>query len=287
MKRPNRVLTFFWVAAFGVLAFLILEAVGRTLSVAHVKRAWDLFFLGLTLSGFLLIPASIYIAAVGAMFSNYDRATPVTLVGGGTDGIFKVLMFALGYGITGSGAAAFGFSVSGLTALAFVVILAVGLINAVWLVDFCFGILDPVRVTDWIAGLVVRPVQIGPIGRPDASTINTVFSDLARLARGFAEGGRPSAATHAINRMTDVWGRSDGKIDLDARELAARVMGECAARKRDDMGAAISCFTAVTGIVIDDDSYRRKVHELHGDTVPPRQPHSGLLRMAVRWLWGD
>jgi hypothetical protein len=260
--RQPGILFFPWVGAGGAALFWLLNGPLAWAPLRVPVHVWDLVFLGLTLLGLLLVPASIFVAVVGSMFSNYDRATPVTLIGGWSARIFRVLAFGAGYGLLAGIYVVFGQPISGVAVLAFFGLLALGLANAIWLVDASMSLLDPDRLTQRLANYVARPASIGPLGRPGDARVNQVVDDLSRLARGLADRRRPSAAAHAIDRITDVWKRERLRIGDDQRGLISRVLGECAARNNADLNRAITQFTASSGIEPDASSKARTLRRL-------------------------
>jgi hypothetical protein len=260
--RQPGILFFPGVGAGGAALFWLLNGPLAWIPLSAPVHVWDLVFLGLTLIGLLLVPASIFVAGVGSMFSNYDRATPVTLIGGWSGRIFRVVAFSAGYGFLAGAYIVFDQAISGAAVLMFFCLVAIGLANAIWLVDASMSLLDPDRLTQRIANYVVRPASIGPIGRPNRARVNQVIDDLSRLARGLADRRRPTAAAHAIDRMTDVWRREQDRIGDDQRGLISRVLGECAARNNGDLNRAIAHFTATSGIGPDAYSERRTLRRL-------------------------
>jgi hypothetical protein len=260
--QEPRVLFFPALGSVGAALFWLLNGTPTILHLPVPSHLWDLVFLGLTLIGLLLVPASIFVAVVGSMFSNYDRATPVTLVGGWSAGIFRVVAFSAGYGLMAALYLVFDQPISQVAVIGFVCLVAIGLANVIWLVDASMSLLDPDRLTRRIANYVVHPLTIGRIGRPDDRRVNQVMDDLSRLTRGLADRSRPTAAAHAIDRISEVWKREHDRIGQKQRELVSRVLGECAARDNDDLTLAIARFTRSSGILPDPVAQQRTVLRL-------------------------
>jgi hypothetical protein len=225
IKHP-RLTSYALIGIAGVASSLVLARFEAINAFPHLASDPGLVGIGLGLGALLLIPPSILAAGVGTMFPRYDRATPVTLV---NDPTYGVLLGSVTFGLfLGVSIQVFGLQKSPLPLGLFGIVLAIALLVAVWLISHSLAVLDPDRMSAFLADRAVRHPFLGPLVRPDP---NQPFKDLCRLTRGYLERQRPSAAANAIDQMTAVWRVQGHRLDRDAHGLAARVLGESLARR--------------------------------------------------------
>jgi hypothetical protein len=233
MKRTGSVLDFLALACVGAALLLGSAVAGYLLRLSQPPNASTFIVTGLTLSALLLVPASIYVAALGAMFPNFDPATPVSLIGAWPRRIFRLAMMTLGFGVAAAGLDAFGFSIGPISTLLFIALVGVGLVDAVWLLDASLLIINPDRLGQMLADRALRPRVIGPFGRPSDNEIEQIFDDLARLARELGRRGRPTAASHAVDHLTDIRAGLAHRLSTRAIERADGIVAQLAPKHRD------------------------------------------------------
>jgi hypothetical protein len=172
----------------------------------------------LVLAGFLFVPAAIFTVVVGAMFPTYSNATPVMVIRKNPLLSFLPwLALTLGYGV-GAIACRSVFKASWLVALPMLGLVGFGAIRTVQLVGYSLTLLDPIRLTDWIASYAMD--------RKGSALVVPAFNDLCRLLRGMCEGERPITAENIMKAMMTSWERHSDKLQFE-RPLALRVLKEC------------------------------------------------------------
>ena len=164
------------IAVAGVSVSIMSAQLGAMSTIPRLEHDPGLIGIGLTLGAILLIPPSILAAGVGAMFPRYDRATPVTLVNDPTYGLLLgSVTFDLFLGVS---IQVLGLQTSVLPLALFAVVLALALLMAVWLIGHSLAVLDPDRMSVFLADRALRHPFFGPLLRPDP---NQPFKDLCRL----------------------------------------------------------------------------------------------------------
>lgn len=239
-------LEFLGLAALGVIGLIACVLLRGATPIPQPPNASAFIVIGLTLSGLLLVPASIYVAALGAMFPSFDPATPVTLIGRWPRQIFRLVMVTLGFGIAAAGVDAFGVAVGPLATLVFLVLVLAGLIDAVRLLDASLLIIDPDRLGQMLANRALHPMTIGPFGKPSTLEVNQAFDDLARLARELARKGRPTAAAHAVDRLSEMYSVFSGVLSDRAVERATKITDDLA-DKHVDLKVAVAGYRQAAG----------------------------------------
>ena len=224
--KPATLLVVLLVGGIAVAMPLALSQLADMLDQAPLRHGRDAITAGIGLSAVMLIPASVFAPAVGAMFPNYDRATPVAVI---DDGAFRWLLGLVTVGLFfGGSVLAFDLAATPLLIAAFGVVVGCALVLSAWLVEHSLSILDPDRLSAFLADRATHHPVLRSLRRPDP---NQPFRDLCRVVRGYLDRQRPMAAANAIDRMTDVWRVQGERVNKDSRSLAARVLGEGRARQ--------------------------------------------------------
>ncbi|HJP89067.1 MAG TPA: hypothetical protein VJ850_08540 [Candidatus Limnocylindrales bacterium] len=238
-------LDFLALAVVGVGMLIGSAIAASALNLGQPPNASAFIVTGLTLTALLLVPASIYVAALGAMFPSFDPATPVSLIGSWPRRIFRLAMVTLGFGVAAAGLDAFGVPIGPIATSVFVVLVGVGLVDAVWLLDVSLLIINPDRLGQMLADRALRPRRVGPLGRPSDTEVEQIFDDLARLARELGNRGRPTAASHAIDHLTDIRAAFGGRLSQRAVGRADGIVAALAS-KHHDLATSAERYRAAT-----------------------------------------
>jgi hypothetical protein len=268
----------------GLATPIFLAEVGRAWNMAPLDQGRDMVAAGLSVYALMLIPASIFAPAVGSMFPNFDRSTPITLI---DDGAIRWLLRLVAFGLA-FGASTLGFDVP-VTAPVLAALgatLGSALVLAIWLIQHSLSIFDPDYLSAFLAQRATQRPLLTPWRRSDP---NQPVKDLCRLVRGYLNAQRPSAAEHAIDRLTEVWRLQGKRIDEEGRQLAARVIGEARAQEhwQTYLALPIERFVSGSGIkpnpVSESIARLRLAHEEPWLTESPTAEPS-LVRMVFRLI---
>jgi len=244
-SRPASLLQVLLAGIVGIVAPLALSQLAATWDLPPVGQGRDAITAGIGLSAVMLIPPSVFAAAVGAVFPNHDRATPVTVI---DDSAFGWLVSLVTVGVFfGGSVLGFDLAATSLLIAAFGIVVGGALVLSAWLVQHSLSILDPDRLSAFLADRATHHPVLRSLRRPDP---NQPFRDLCRVVRGYLDRQRPMAAANAIDRMTDVWRVQGERVNKDSRSLAARVLGEGRAREHwhQYLAGPTTCFVSVSGV---------------------------------------
>ena len=149
-STPAKPASLLWVLFVGGIAAatpLALSLMAEMWDQAPLRHGRDAITAGIGLSAVMLVPASVFGPAVGAMFPDYDRATPVAVI---DDDAFGWLLGFVTIGLFfGGSVLAFDLAATPLLVAAFGLVVGGALVLSAWLVQHSLSILDPDRLRDY------------------------------------------------------------------------------------------------------------------------------------------
>lgn len=202
---------YLWLVLLGAAVSVVIGVGAGLAGLEPDDRAARAIDVSLVVAGLLLVPASIYVPALGAMFPSYWNATPVILIEAGpVVRLLDVIAPILGFGL-----AAVLLPATMPLAMVMVVAVGVGVALTLTMIRYSLRLLDPLAVAMMLRDLC--------LGRPDPEV---PFSDLVRLVHGLKDRERKDAATTAIGHMQEAI-ETRGIDKLGHAEAARSVLTEC------------------------------------------------------------